>query len=55
MIIDVILFVGVLLFSWIYFRDTKYSKSKLPPKVPGALPILGHLLALGDFPCKVLL
>ncbi|CAG7817168.1 unnamed protein product, partial [Allacma fusca] len=23
--------------------------------VPGALPILGHLLALGDFPCKVLL
>ncbi|CAG7815675.1 unnamed protein product, partial [Allacma fusca] len=53
MILYVLLFLGGALLSWNYFRAR--DNSRLPPKIPGAIPILGHLLALGDFPCKILL
>ncbi|CAG7722304.1 unnamed protein product, partial [Allacma fusca] len=55
MIFYLLLFLGFVSFLWAYFWDPANSNSKLPPKVPGALPIFGHLLTLGDFPCKVLL
>ncbi|CAG7719775.1 unnamed protein product [Allacma fusca] len=55
MIFYLLLFLGAVLFLWAYFRDPANLNSRLPPKVPGGLPLFGHLLALGDFPCRVLL